>query len=574
MSQIDNFLSGGGGGSTQIYYTVNKPQLDNLIQNNLLVKGATYKISGVHTGTEGVMPLYYDGETVGVTVILEAVANNKLSLKGTGIFYNPIYNVEAPNASMWNADSTYNTGETVFYGGYAWLNLNGNVGVAVNQITLNEEWEKIPYSNTDYYVVAYDEIDYDYQTDLIIRRYESLGNNEVTCSLFSYYLMNNDIGGIFIHPISLFKWGYPINFFAVYGISNIKIEDSVFNCINSPARLLYDINLSQNCVFNNVESGVNTIINGLYLKNVSKIINCNIFGGFYQINLNINSNIENTFIDNDSNIYQISIQNNSSLSDSSLTNSTISNLHIKDGATFNNNVLNNTTIYGLDMYYLSSFVNCTFNNNTQIKNIILYQQSKINILNSTGNCIIQNINFNQESKIEEVSFTNNCRFSEINLGQKTSITNLLFGENVVFSSNQIGMDSVIANTNFNINSSFRNNTAIDSLYINNTTLSEGAKIEKCVFNNTAILSSVTLNNSVYLIDNIFENNSQILNTTIPQSITNTIFEQKMVIDSLDLSSATLIYSIDPKNVFILPNGSVKVRMYDNLGLLNTTDILL
>lgn len=571
MSQIDNFLSGGGGGSTQIFYNITKPQLDNLIQNNLLSKGAMYKISGVHAGTEGLMPLYYDGETVGVTVILEAVANNQLAITGTGIFYNPTYNVEAPNASMWNPDGTYIIGDVVYYGGYAWVNLNGNVGSPESQVNLGLEWEKIPYSNTNYYTIAYDEIDYDYKNDLIIRRYESFGNNEVTCSVFSYYLLNFQNNVNLIHPISLFKWGYSLNFSAIYGIANVKIEDSLFNCVNSPARLIYDVTLTNNCRFDNVVMGTNTFINNLYLRNTSRITNSIIYGGFNYISLNEDSYIENINQDSNSNIYEINLQNKGNISDSIFVESTISNFVIKDGGTFINNNLNYSNIYGVDMSYLSVFSSCIFNS-TQLRNIILLHNTIFNIIHTTSNCVIENLNLKQESRIQELSFENNCVFSKTNLSQRAYITNITFQDNTVFSSNEIGIDSVIANTTFAINSTFRNNNAIDSLYINNVTLSADSKIEKCIFNNMATLSSVILNNSVYLIDNVFENNSQIVNIIIAQTIVNTIFEQNTVMNTTDLSLSTYIFHTYPKKVFILPNGTVKIRMYDNSGTLLVKDI--
>jgi hypothetical protein len=55
----------------------------------------------------------------------------------------------------------------LFLGGYAWRNLNGNVGRYNTQFELNsEDWLKIQYSDSQWYNKVYDFIEIDYPRDI------------------------------------------------------------------------------------------------------------------------------------------------------------------------------------------------------------------------------------------------------------------------------------------------------------------------------------------------------------------------------------------------------------------------
>ncbi|PIF30755.1 hypothetical protein CLU81_1202 [Flavobacterium sp. 9] len=81
-----------GGGST---ISVTKSELDNLINNNSLIPGAYYKISGVHSA------LYDDGTSSGTTIYLRAATNNKLEKNGHGEFWNPRYDQSVDGFGVW-----------------------------------------------------------------------------------------------------------------------------------------------------------------------------------------------------------------------------------------------------------------------------------------------------------------------------------------------------------------------------------------------------------------------------------------------------------------------------------------
>ena len=107
QTTFGNMLSqipGGGGGAQLISCT--KSELDVLVTNNSLSVGATYEISGVHP------TLYDDGNSSGTTIFLQALTTNKLSLEGSGLFYNPTYDQSVAGYGIWHNRSTWNSSLT------------------------------------------------------------------------------------------------------------------------------------------------------------------------------------------------------------------------------------------------------------------------------------------------------------------------------------------------------------------------------------------------------------------------------------------------------------------------------
>lgn len=94
-----DFIAASGGA-----VPVTKEEFDILINDNGLVPGATYEISGVD------VPLYG-----GTTIFLQAATSNTLALSGHGVFYNPKYDQSVPynGYGIWNPYMnviTYNSG--------------------------------------------------------------------------------------------------------------------------------------------------------------------------------------------------------------------------------------------------------------------------------------------------------------------------------------------------------------------------------------------------------------------------------------------------------------------------------
>ncbi|PIF30753.1 hypothetical protein CLU81_1200 [Flavobacterium sp. 9] len=107
------------GGST---ISVTKSELDNLINNNSLIPGANYKISGVHPS------LYDDGTSSGTTIFLQALTENTLSKEGHGEFWNPKYDQSVDGFGIWNNNQITVEGKFERTNVYAQpVSINGNI---------------------------------------------------------------------------------------------------------------------------------------------------------------------------------------------------------------------------------------------------------------------------------------------------------------------------------------------------------------------------------------------------------------------------------------------------------------
>lgn len=125
----------------------------------------------------------------------------------------------------------YSIGDKVIWGGYSWTNLNGNTSYYNDILTLDtNEWSKDVYDEVNYYKVL-DEIEYDYDNDLITKRKEIKSSNEVVCNVSDYNYFN---GGWVNNgsPINVFQFGNEYNNNQSKGVGNIRILNSYFENIN------------------------------------------------------------------------------------------------------------------------------------------------------------------------------------------------------------------------------------------------------------------------------------------------------------------------------------------------------
>ena len=247
------------------YIVVTKAQLDALITSSTLVKGATYKVLDVHTslyndGTTSGTSIYVRAiednkiATTGIGKFFNPKYNPAVNNLGiwntisyavgtapvTGVFrpgetitgsngatatlvsgfsFNKIYftvltgdwstSTTATNASgvVTNISSvfvrTYAAASKVIWGGYTWTNNAGNVGASTSIFALNTEWTKVAYNTTDYNEV-YDNIDYDYVNNIIVKRSDLLANVIEYEFADLAYLASKSVVGT---PISCFQWG-------------------------------------------------------------------------------------------------------------------------------------------------------------------------------------------------------------------------------------------------------------------------------------------------------------------------------------------------------------------------------
>ena len=425
-------LSGGGGGGGDIFITKTKAEIDALISTNALVKGATYKITGVHP------TLYDDGTTSGTTIILKAISENVLETQGTGIFYNPKYNQAIGGFGIWDnkmygafstivgnfdyqnketvtADNSatgilladgiiqyisgdwssatsitgdvssatadvadfvspsYAVNDKVIWGGYSWTNVNGNIGASTDVLTLDSEWIKDVYDTTNYNI-AYDVIEYDYANNWISRRYEAESNVDVKITKSNFDLLVNNYGLIY-SSISVQQFGNPFDFNIVKGIFNKSINNAYDESINFSGSYQYNLTFGQISIQYNLTFGQSSGQSGL------------IFGtGSYQYNLTFGQNSYQYNLTFGTGSYQYNLIFRESSSQSDLTFGQSSG---QFNLTFGAGSGQYNLIFGQDSYQN----NLTFGQNSYQFNLTFGQNSQVDFNNQTLNSNMEYIDF-------------------------------------------------------------------------------------------------------------------------------------------------------------------------------------
>jgi hypothetical protein len=232
--------------STQSIIEVTKYELDNLISSSQLVKGSLYKILDVDPNLYG-----------GTSIFLTAIENNKLSIEGYGVFYNPKYDKSIDGFGIvkdylsWTYKYTkqdsgvYNIGDRVIWGGKYWNCISPTLvdtTYIFDRFYLSPVYfEEIPFNETDYNVV-HDKIKYDYENDLIVER-DEYNSNVVSFSYNFLTELYNSTGltASEVNPIKNFQWGNLFDDNLQKGIGNNKIKDYLHVNINFSGS--YQINL-------------------------------------------------------------------------------------------------------------------------------------------------------------------------------------------------------------------------------------------------------------------------------------------------------------------------------------------
>jgi len=176
------------------------------ISNNDLEPGALYKITD--RGDRG--------------IFIHAISTNEFERTGTRLMLCPT--TYDPLASgwigVWNASKTVSVGEYAIWGGFVWENLNGVIGSATDESTLDSEWalvSKVSFANSEYLEIMFG-VEYDFSSDKICKQWDEYDNvfidkieladwNYATCGgefysnhCFSVY-NNSTTGGIFKNRI-------------------------------------------------------------------------------------------------------------------------------------------------------------------------------------------------------------------------------------------------------------------------------------------------------------------------------------------------------------------------------------
>lgn len=284
-------ISGGSGSGISVFFKeVTKTELDALVAVDGLTPGTFYKISGVHDGLfndsvtstttivlqatsnkelnrNGLGVFYnpkYDitNASLGIwgkykTVVyspgsLHTAGNLVTANNGatgivviTGSGTSLVIRVVDETAGLWSAATTFDSGSStissvtavtpqtgnVVWGNYKWQNTSNLSGTATDDLTLSNQWTKIPYYDLDNYTIVVDEISYDYTNDFITSRRDPVNNIHVVCNAYEYDDLV-DTFSIPMHPISAMQWGFPKDDSLIYTRSNISVLDSYCNLVN------------------------------------------------------------------------------------------------------------------------------------------------------------------------------------------------------------------------------------------------------------------------------------------------------------------------------------------------------
>jgi hypothetical protein len=501
----------------------------NLIDTNGIQQGAHYLIKGAHPGLYGTNSSFTYG-LLGTDIILTGLDSSHFSTNGYGKFYNPNY----ASYSMWNAGNTYSIGDAVIFGGQVWINTSGDVGNTLGDgydsssfISLDSgDWQVQGYTNSSYYNVAWDEVEYDIVDDFITSRYEALNNNYVNNASKTFWFYCE------INPIQSFKWGTPLG--GSNNINNCEVIDSYFGCLNTISFSAGDIILTGNSWIYNI-----TTLNNAY---------------FYSLKLSNGSGINSCTVDA-SNISYVSLDNQGSIYDFTLESGSISYVTLNNYSYMDDFGLSASSSLGyitLDNYsYMESF---SLGPNSVLEYFNFIGDSGMYNFSLYSGSYIEYITLSNNSYIRNVYLHNSSYFSYLDIKNTSSITGVLL-------CNNSGSNSYISNLEISNNSNLWDDD--DSI-----SLDDGSYMDRIKIDLYSAITSVTMGGNseseIYMRDIIVSNRSLIDNIHISSSGFNAYFSSITLVDSnaqdIDIANSYIDY-ID------ITDGSI-----DSLNLINNSHI--
>ena len=477
LINLSGETSNSGGSSLTI---VTKSELDTLITNSGLIKGANYLITGVNPDLYG-----------GTDIILQATSNNSLSLSGSGKFYNPKYNQSIagygiwnnlsiwttaltsgtfqPNETVtgnngetarlfsnfdanefidldtgdWNAASTitgnssgatanissvtlktYAIGDKAIWGGKVWTNTTGNVGSSTNVMNLDgTNWTVVAYNTTDYNVV-WDDIQYDYANDLIVYRKDK-ANNVVSTSKGNEQYNSDNFAS---YPtIALFQWGNDYDYFANVGVGNNIVDGSYVESVNFCGSTFIYNSFTQNSSYLNNSTDFSSSFNSNTLSSSS-------FGNNTLSSSSFGSNTLSNSSSFNNNTLSSSSFNNNTLSSSIFYNNTLSN-----GSGFSNNTLSSSNTLSNTLSNGSYFGSNTLSNNSSFDNNTLSSSSTLQncFLNDGSSNYIRYNSLLGSSSIDGVNMQGGSTIENNTLTEQSSYNGVTISGGSVFKWNKI-----------------------------------------------------------------------------------------------------------------------------------------
>lgn len=301
----DSWEEFGSSGIVELTYA----EADALRTAETVVPGTIYKITD--RGDRG--------------IFLTGLDTNSYSIEGSRIMLVPderTYNSENFNdknyLGVWHSGLSIGfIDDRVIWGGLVWRNLNGNLGAAIDDVTLDSEWEVIPKDSFlfEEYVEKEFFILFDFDNDWINKQWDGKGNVFGTD-----YQTGQSLG---YNCVDISDWNSPFIFqnecLGVYNNTSTVYSNTIRYSIYRNS-FMGDVSFNVNIgdIFNNSgpEGGItgnsntgfisNNILNGCTILNNSNSgdINSNSVSGYIEQNTNIGSiqsNVVNGSISKNSN---------------------------------------------------------------------------------------------------------------------------------------------------------------------------------------------------------------------------------------------------------------------------------
>jgi hypothetical protein len=466
-------------------------------------------VAGALYEITGVHPtLYDDGTTSGTTIYLRAISGNQLEVQGMGKFYNPKYNQAVDGFGIWD-NKMYGTLSNVV-GNFDYINK-----------------ESVTADNSATGLILADGmiqwVSGDWSTAVSITGSVS----GATADVVDFVTPSYSIGDKVI-------WG-GYSWTNVNG--NVGTSTDVLNLDSEWSKNPYDTT-NYNVAYDLIEYDY---ANDFIVRRYNEEANIDIKCSKAQYDF---------FADNYGfSFHAISVQqwgNNYDLLTSKGQLNIICNGGYNESVNFSGSGQFNLT-FGSNSYQS----NLTFGSNSYQSNLTFGSGSGQSDLTFGNGSYQENLTFGSNSYQSSLTFGNGSGQSDLTFGNGSYQENLTFGNN-----------SSQSDLTFGNNSSQYNLIFGSGSYQENLTFGSGSSQSSLTFGSNSSQQYLTFGSGSQL-----DYNSQVISSNM-QYIT---FNTKSATVP-DLSSATLIFDGNVKEVYQRPNGALKIRYYDNSDALVIADI--
>ena len=527
--------TGADGFASLSVVTLTVASASQYISDSLIITGQPYLITDADPNLYGTSSQFGFGE--GTNILLYGVSENSFTSLGYGKFYSPNYN----EFDVWDQGLTYSVDDKVIYGGKVW-NLTATASVGYNDYwSLQSDWEVVDYTDTYFYNVTWDEVEYNIVDNYITSRYDAINNNRVTDSYGTWYFMCET------HPIQSFRWGHN-------SVQNCKVDNSYFGCLNFVSGYIWDVELKNGSMIWNIELLNGARLQTITLSNFSDLSSFLIDGGYVQnINISNGSSLsEFTVSDTYCYIENITINNSSNIGGFTLSQEDGNDCYLSEITIDNNSSIGDFTLHSNN------------NDNSYFYGIKVDTDSHISGITATAS-YLENISLSTDSHLEGI-YMENSNLYVVELSNKgffigdVSTDDGIDGDgNITITDSYLESIKITNNSVFTGPISITNNSRITELYMENSYIGGLEQDNDDLF-------SITIDNST-LENLVLEGHSYIANLEMYNS---TLSNTKLSNYSKITSDGDSVYIEDSTlNLISLSNHSY--IGYDRVEIINGTN---